>query len=499
MKPPVGLLLFLAVLFTMHLAFGQVPPLAWVQRYPEGGYVVNAFVAADRDNNVVVVDAVNGLTTIKYSNNGVPLWTNYFNGGFSGFWPLAMTVDGSNNIVVGGGCQVSSGYNCFTIEYASTGQPRWTNYYAGNSPSTTLNLVQALTVDSSNNVVITGSSGVYPSFFNCFTIKYSLTGAPLWTNNVSVPSSWCSGYAVATDSNNNVFVGGVVSYNGAVVKYSSDGVPVWTNISPISVSDSAGVSFQILAIDGSNNVFSDSFQPYYTSNDGMNHYYVTKYSNSGTIVWNQDFGYTNGDGYLAPFYPPSLAVDKNGNAFLVGSGRSTDSFVIKYSSAGLPLWTNIYPGTYQLENSHPLIVDRGNNLIISGYANNGATGNDYLTVKYSGTGVPVWTNLYDGSGNGDDQATSLSLDQVGNVYVTGSSWNGANYDLTTIKYLVSQLPIPLFLQKKNNQMVLSWSNAAFSLQSAPTPNGTFTNLTGVTSPYTNPITGSQRFFRLIAN
>jgi hypothetical protein len=37
------------------------------------------------------------------------------------------------------------------------------------------------------------------------------------------------------------------------------------------------------------------------------------------------------------------------------------------------------------------------------------------------------------------------------------------------------------------------------LQSAPTVTGTYTNVPGATSPYTNAITGSQKFFRLIAN
>jgi hypothetical protein len=48
-------------------------------------------------------------------------------------------------------------------------------------------------------------------------------------------------------------------------------------------------------------------------------------------------------------------------------------------------------------------------------------------------------------------------------------------------------------------LVLSWTNAAFGLQSAPTINGTFTNVPGATSPYTNPIVDLQQFFRLISN
>jgi hypothetical protein len=47
--------------------------------------------------------------------------------------------------------------------------------------------------------------------------------------------------------------------------------------------------------------------------------------------------------------------------------------------------------------------------------------------------------------------------------------------------------------------VLSWTNAGFNLQTAPVITGPFTNLPAATSPYTNPLTAPQQFFRLIGN
>jgi len=60
-------------------------------------------------------------------------------------------------------------------------------------------------------------------------------------------------------------------------------------------------------------------------------------------------------------------------------------------------------------------------------------------------------------------------------------------------------PPTLDMQRLGNNVVLSWTNGAFGLQSAPTITGTFTNVPGATSPYTNSISGGQRFFRLISN
>ena len=51
-------------------------------------------------------------------------------------------------------------------------------------------------------------------------------------------------------------------------------------------------------------------------------------------------------------------------------------------------------------------------------------------------------------------------------------------------------------QLLNNQLMLKGTNAGFSLQTVPASTGTFTNLPGATSPYTNFLTAAQQFFRL---
>jgi hypothetical protein len=66
----------------------------------------------------------------------------------------------------------------------------------------------------------------------------------------------------------------------------------------------------------------------------------------------------------------------------------------------------------------------------------------------------------------------------------------------TIKYSSSIPPPRLDFQKLNNQLVLSWTNSGFNLQSAPFATGTFTNVPGATSPYTNSMNGARQYFRL---
>jgi uncharacterized repeat protein (TIGR03803 family) len=61
------------------------------------------------------------------------------------------------------------------------------------------------------------------------------------------------------------------------------------------------------------------------------------------------------------------------------------------------------------------------------------------------------------------------------------------------------LPIPLQIESLGDAVVLSWTNAAFALQSAPTATGVFTNIPAATSPHTNAVLGAQQFFRLMGS
>src|SRR5437870_401388 len=46
-----------------------------------------------------------------------------------------------------------------------------------------------------------------------------------------------------------------------------------------------------------------------------------------------------------------------------------------------------------------VVADSDGNAIVAGYSNDGFTGQDMLIIKYSGVGVPLWTNRYNGPGN----------------------------------------------------------------------------------------------------
>jgi hypothetical protein len=71
--------------------------------------------------------------------------------------------------------------------------------------------------------------------------------------------------------------------------------------------------------------------------------------------------------------------------------------------------------------------------------------------------------------------------------------------IVTAQNILRISALRLYFQGLNNQLVLSWTNAGFNLQSAPAVTGPFTNFLGATSPYTNSFTIPGQFFRLIEN
>jgi len=126
-----------------------------------------------------------------------------------------------------------------------------------------------------------------------------------------------------------------------------------------------------------------------------------------------------------------------------GSGNTYDYATIKYSSAGVPLWTNRYDGPGNDNDwAYAVAVDSNNDVIVTGDSRASGNTYDYATIKYSSAGVPLWTNGYNGSGNGIDMATAVAVDGDNNVIVTGMSANvGGSFDYATIKYASGGWPL----------------------------------------------------------
>ncbi len=116
-----------------------------------------------------------------------------------------------------------------------------------------------------------------------------------------------------------------------------------------------------------------------------------------------------------------------------------DYLTIKYDSRGKQLWAARYNGPgNNSDGASAMAVDDVGNVYVTG-TSRGTRGNgireDYATIKYNSSGSELWVARYSGPGGGDNTAKALALDSEGNAYVTGQSTSQAgDLDFATVKY-----------------------------------------------------------------
>src|SRR6266511_2116736 len=157
----------------------------------------------------------------------------------------------------------------------------------------------------------------------------------------------------------------------------------------------------------------------------------------------------------------AIAVDSTGNVFVTGISQNNasepsdpDYATIKYSNAGVPLWTNRFDrrGNGRDEPS-AVAVDRSGNVFVTGrsFSSSDNVNADYATVAYSSAGELLWSNFYNGPENLSDSATAIAVDSSGNVFVTGEAgrhvFGGKSGDYATIAY--SSTGVPLWTNRYN--------------------------------------------------
>ena len=134
-----------------------------------------------------------------------------------------------------------------------------------------------------------------------------------------------------------------------------------------------------------------------------------------------------------------IAIDNQDNIYVTGSvgvDANTDIATISYSPLGNIRWMRFYNGTASLlDRANAMTVDGVGNVYITGTTTGIGSGNDLITIKYSHLGVIQWTRIYSVPGTSNEEGFAIEVDDVRNVYVTGrrgSKDNGEDY--VTIKY-----------------------------------------------------------------
>jgi uncharacterized delta-60 repeat protein len=437
-------IILILVLFS-PISFTQVTQ-QWVQRYdgPANSEEQASSIAIDSAGNVYVTGRSvgsgtgNDYATIKYNPTGVQQWVQRYNGpGNNTDAATSIAVDNSGNVYVTGFSVGSgTGNDYATIKYNSAGVEQWVQRY--NGPGNSWDDASSVAIDSAGNVYVTGYSNGGGTGNDYATIKYNSSGVQQWVQRYNGPGNTDDrANSIAVDSEGNVYitgysVGSGTNFDYATIKYNSSGVQQW--VQRYNGPGNHGDQATSIAVDSAGNVYVTG----YSNGSGTGNDYATiKYNSAGVEQWVQRY---NGPGSIGD-RANSIAVDNAGNVYVTGrsrgSGTNDDYATIKYNSSGVQQWVQRYNGpSNTTDAANSIAVDNAGNVYVTGGSIGSGTQYDYATIKYNPTGVQQWVQRYNGPGNLSDAATSIAVDNAGNVYVTGGSDGSitGNLDYATIKY-----------------------------------------------------------------
>ncbi|MBS1519166.1 MAG: SBBP repeat-containing protein [Bacteroidetes bacterium] len=241
---------------------------------------------------------------------------------------------------------------------------------------------------------------------------------------------------VSSVSGNAYATGETYSSSGAnsdfvTIKYNPEGDTLWTR-KYNGTGDGKDVAYS-LAIDNSENVYVTG-ESKGASNDGAD-YLTIKYNSDGVQQWVKRYNGSSANADVST----SICVDASQNIIVTGyahmGGATGNDFVtIKYNPAGTVMWTKVIDfGSADYANK--VISDRFRNVYVVGYSiSTSNTGHDFRTVKYDSAGNLKWTRQYDYLAHGHDEANDVAVDNSGNVYVTGKGTGFVGTQFATIKY-----------------------------------------------------------------
>lgn len=272
----------------------------------------------------------------------------------------------------------------FLAKYNPAGEKQWTRLLGSANSEVGFNVA----IDTTDNVLITGQTngplGNQETLggSDAFVSKFDSAGNLLWTRIMGGSNS-DTGYGVATDDANNVYVTGQTygipdqQRHGMadifIIKYTPLGDKAWTRVIGSNWIDK---SYDVAA-DAENNIYVTGTMG--GKIDGTKGSFVYSYNQQGTLRWKQYFKSSETDGPDTQ----SIAIDNSGNLFLTGSSKDD--------------W------------EEHLSLDKQ----VASYQRG-----DIVVIKLNSGGKKQWTKLF-GTAGKMDFGRGVTTDNLGNVYVTG--------------------------------------------------------------------------------
>jgi len=417
--------------------------LAWAICWGGQGHENAMASAVDSDGNTFVAGTTtssdlpvpNGFDTTqngstddfvaKFTPDGQLAWATYLGGTRPDSW-IRVAVDGQGNVVVAGETRstdfptlnafqsaLDGGQDAYVAKFTADGDLLWSTFLGGDG----WDYARGLAIDGSGTIIISGASG---------STNFPGRDEPISTHG---------------------------AYDGLVAKLSSDGDLVWSAL--IGGSDYEMLEFVwvdrsgfILAsgytrssdftpVHGFQKTFGGGSDPDFQV-DGL----VVRLNPAGHVMWSSYFGGSGnefvmdsrldpaGNLYIAgvsdspdlPGVDPAVSTYGGG----VGVDNAGDAFAAKITRQGRLIWTTYLGGAGNEQINSIALLPNGN-LLVAGETDSQewpeprtyASELDAFAATIARDGAPMWVRLFEGAGN--DSATRALADDVGNVYLAGTT------------------------------------------------------------------------------
>jgi uncharacterized delta-60 repeat protein len=365
-----------------------------------------------------------------------PSWSQHQDGNTHFFdYSEAVTTDTDGNVYVTG----TADNDYLTVKYSPTGARLWTARYSG--PANGLDSPAAIAVDADGSVYVTGASfggllGSGGTDYDIATVKYDAAGGEAWVRRYNGSGNKDDeGLAIQLDPEGNVLVAGfgselTTAWDYVLLKYSPAGDHAWT--ARYDAGNSGADRARALGVDAAGNAYLTG----HSWSDATHYDYATvQFTPAGAQGWVARY---NGPANASDA-ATAIEVAADGGVWVTGASTgtgNTDFATVRYSPAGVQQWAMRHNGLgNDIDEALAITADTGQNTYVTGITHGGGSGYDYLTIKYGPTGAELWRRTFTGTAAGNDEARSVAVDASGSVYVTGyGAAPGNSLTFATLKY-----------------------------------------------------------------
>ena len=338
-----------------------------------------------------------------------------------------------------------------------------TTFGIGNSGVVTTTIsagrdsANAIAIDANGKILVVGTTGDWPSG-SFGLVRYNDDGSldSSFGSNGKVVTGFGDkigvGRAVAVHTNGKIYMSGFRTdsldeeTDFVLARYSGNGSLDWVVTTDFNGKRDYGHS---VAIDADGKILvagssedrqgSDIAVARYNSDGSLD----TSFGSGGKVLTNSP---------ILPqksFYGAAIAIDDNGNIFVAGSSEDNSNWdfaLVRYphnSSQGAIITTDV-GGEY--DTASAIAIDADGKIIVAG-TRAGRNEEDFALVRHHNNGSLDTSFGSDGKVTTDfgppdliwdvDEGTAVAVDSAGRIIMSGSSWNGSDYDIAVARYNIT--------------------------------------------------------------